>query len=938
MDTKVFKFIQNFRDTSSDYTHGSLMYPNLGKFKIPSDKMDDFWEIYCSQLQTNQRQFMCGITERSRDVLPILCDIDIKIGYDEDLHNDGNDLQHFYSEHHVKKIVHIYQDILKYILQDYTNCDLTCFVLEKTKPYIKGSVIKNGFHLHFPYIFMDKKEIEVHLTSRVIKRVEEEAVFADINIEHSGELIDKCCTRNPWLLYGSRKDMSLEPFLLSKIYDHNLREIDLEHAVRNLKIYDSDEDEIKIQDVPGDNVKNHQYYLPVYLSIHPRCRKQFFTKSNIDCIVKQQYIKAKESKIVYENKSTEEQIKEAVELMNIISPKRANSYQEWWEIGSILYNIGNGCIEAFELWNTFSRMTDEGNYSESSCVYYWNKFTLSNKGLGSLKYLAQADNPNLYNEWKKQKDKDNLRETLSGGHYDLAKHLYDEYKDQFICASVEKDLWYQFRDHRWHKVEKGLTLRSKISTELVLKVKDLAKLTYDEVKGDDKDSEIVQKKRRDQMDKLIISLKTATFKDNIMKECKELFYKEEFLEKLDQNIYLLGFTDGVLDISTMEFRRGRPEDYISKSTKYDFSRESGDRKYGALKYMYNEDSAEIIEVKNIIFKIFPDPDLREYFIEYCAKLLKGGNFAKNFVVMSGEGDNGKSVTIELLEHVLGEYAIKFPTTLIVGKRTQSSAAAPEVVRSKGIRFAVLQEPSGKDVINDGILKELTGNDSMIARDLFKGSEQMSEIKLFFKLCLICNKLPKIVSDDQAIWNRVRVLNFESKFPKSDADVPATEEEQIQKKIFKREPTLNERLPYLKNAFLWIMIDRWNKIQKYGPMPDPVKVLEATDQYRNKNDFFLQFINENIIEDHDYSTHNGINIKDAYEIFREWYRENFPNQSTPPKADLKEYLHKVWGNPRNNRWPQYRGRKLSDDVKDGKKIVLTEEDFENEEETNCKKLL
>lgn len=929
MDAKVLKFIQPFRDSTSEYTHGSLLYPNLGKFKIPSYNMDEFYKIYCDQLSCLGRNFMCGITEKTRDLLPILVDIDIKIGYDEDIHNDGNELQHFYSEHHVKKIVYIYQDILKFILKDYENSDLTCFLLEKTKPYIKGSVVKNGFHLHFPFIFMDKKDIDVHLISRVIKRVEEEAVFEDIGIEHSGDLIDKCCTRNPWLLYGGRKDTKLEPFLLSKIYDYNLREISLDHALRNFRLYDSNEEEVKFNN-------DLNYYLPQILSLNPRCKRVFDVKKDIDCIVKQQYIKARESKTVYENKTTEEQIEDAKELMNIINPKRANSYQEWWEIGSILYNIGNGCLEAFELWNSFSKQTDEGNYSESGCVYYWNKFTLCNKGLGTLKFLANHDNPELYKTWKASKEQSNLKETLSGGHYDLAKYLYEDYKEEFICASVEKDIWFQFKNHRWHKVEKGVTLRSKISTELVLKVKDLAKNTYDLATGDDKDSEMVQKKRRDQMDKLVISLKTTTFKDNIMKECKELFYVDDFIEKLDQNINIIGFEDGVLDISTMEFRPGRPEDYVSKSTKYNFSKENGDKKYGSVRYLYNEDNPEILEVKDFLCKIFPDTELRDYFIEYCAKLLKAGNFAKNFVVMSGVGDNGKSVIIELIEHVLGEYAIKFPTALITGPRTKSSQASPEVIRAKGVRFAVLQEPSGKDIINDGILKELTGNDSMIARDLFKGSEQMSEIKLYFKLCLICNKLPKITSDDQAIWNRVRVLNFESTFPKDPKLVPATAEEQFRKKIFYRDASLSERLQYMKHAFLWIMIDRWNKIQKYGAMADPVKVLEATDLYRENNDRVLQFVTECIVEDHDYSSHNGIELKDCYELFKEWCRDNFPHEKVMTKLELKEDLIKKWAPPRNNKWIQYRAKKLSDHVKEGKKLVLTDEDFDeanNQVESN-----
>ena len=91
---------------------------------------------------------------------------------------------------------------------------------------------------------------------------------------------------------------------------------------------------------------------------------------------------------------------------------------------------------------------------------------------------------------------------------------------------------------------------------------------------------------------------------------------------------------------------------------------------------------------------------------------------------SGEGDNGKSVTQSIFEQMLGEYAIKLPTSLITGKRTQSSAACPELARSgNGVRWAVIQEPEHKDIINIGILKELSGNDTFYARKLHQNGKR-----------------------------------------------------------------------------------------------------------------------------------------------------------------------------------------------------------------------
>ena len=108
-------------------------------------------------------------------------------------------------------------DILKYIVSDYREEDLMCFVLEKNKPYKSGSRIKNGFHLHFPFFFMSSMDQEMHILPRVLRRVDEEKVFEDIGYEKSSEVIDKGCSKKQWLLYGSRKDTSLEAYKLTKI-------------------------------------------------------------------------------------------------------------------------------------------------------------------------------------------------------------------------------------------------------------------------------------------------------------------------------------------------------------------------------------------------------------------------------------------------------------------------------------------------------------------------------------------------------------------------------------------------------------------------------------------------------------------------------------------------------------------------------------------------
>ena len=63
-------------------------------------------------------------------------------------------------------------------------------------------------------------------------------------------------------------------------------------------------------------------------------------------------------------------------------------------------------------------------------------------------------------------------------------------------------------------------------------------------------------------------LKTAT-RNNIMRECKELFYDKEFLNKLDKYEYLLGCSNCIIDFKNKDFMR-KHDDYVSKSTNLNY--------------------------------------------------------------------------------------------------------------------------------------------------------------------------------------------------------------------------------------------------------------------------------------------------------------------------------------------------------------------------------
>jgi phage/plasmid-associated DNA primase len=268
------------------------------------------------------------------------------------------------------------------------------------------------------------------------------------------------------------------------------------------------------------------------------------------------------------------------------------------------------------------------------------------------------------------------------------------------------------------------------------------------------------------------------------------------------------------------------------------------------------------------------------------------------------------------------------TTVVTGKKVQSGAANADLARAGGgVRWAVMEEPGGDEMINDGILNNLSGNDTFYARDLFEKGKDGREITPMFKLIFICNKLPKLRYNLKATWNRLRVVPFESVFvrPGDPEGVPDTYEEQLRQKRFPMDKNFSQKIPGMLEAFAWVLLEHRKTIKD---RIEPEKVRIATETYRRQNDNLREFFVESIIED----KKSEITVTELYATFKEWYRESMPNHTLPIKKEVEEYFTKMWDEPgKGKKWKGFRVRTLQDDVDDGNIVILDDEDLVDYEE-------
>jgi P4 family phage/plasmid primase-like protien len=487
--------------------------------------------------------------------------------------------------------------------------------------------------------------------------------------------------------------------------------------------------------------------------------------------------------------------------------------------------------------------------------------------------------------------------------YDFACVLHSMFKDKFVCVSITNKVWYAFENHKWKK-DVNVSLRNKISTDMFDKYQEFSFEYLEKINNcNNEDLQEEFKRKHKSIADICIKLKRTNDKNNIMREAMELFINNDFMKKLDANPYLLCCKNGVIDLKKQIFREGIPEDCISLSTNIDY-------------IPYETENTELMDLFN---KIYPFDALRNYMINHLASTLYGDNKNQTFQIYKGSGSNGKSIMIDLMSHALGDYKASVPLALVCSKRQQIGQSSSEIIQLKGIRYAVMSEPSTDTVLNEGIMKEITGGDPLTGRALYMESETFIPQ---FSLACATNLDISITSNDDGTWRRIQVCNHPSKFIDADKiqlrdgdeldeeakpiQVPANDLE------FIKDKNLKSRFATLKVPFLGLLVK--TAFENKGIVESCEMVDNDTQTYRYNQNRFQQFIKENIIED-DNSTLNKVVIGNSA---KDWFILNYKF------APSMRQLYAILDTKYDFNGKDYLKIKLKCDVYDPNDISITKE--------------
>jgi putative DNA primase/helicase len=212
--------------------------------------------------------------------------------------------------------------------------------------------------------------------------------------------------------------------------------------------------------------------------------------------------------------------------------------------------------------------------------------------------------------------------------------------------------------------------------------------------------------------------------------------------------------------------------------------------------------------------------LAGYLARAVGYTLSGSTAAQCLFFLYGRGANGKSTFVETIMALMGDLADKARAAVLM--QDERERVPNEIAALAGRRLVVASELADGGRLNEGLVKDLTGGDTMSARFLYG---EPFTFKPAFKLWLYGNHKPTITGTDDGIWRRVQLIPFTVQIPESE-----------------RDPALPAKLrAELPGILAWAMRG-WQEYQRDG-LGMPAAVTQATADYRAESDTLGLFLAE-----------------------------------------------------------------------------------------------
>jgi putative DNA primase/helicase len=430
------------------------------------------------------------------------------------------------------------------------------------------------------------------------------------------------------------------------------------------------------------------------------------------------------------------------------------------------------------------------------------------------------------------------------------------------CSALPGDGWIVWEGSRWSVDHTGVVMRrvKALSAELRIEAdQHLARAEAATEKAEHERLRAVAKAKNKWADRC----ESATTIGATAKLLKTEAAIPVLARDLDADPWLMGTPGDTIDLRTCQTRPANRSDLITRSTRVAPSEEDCPM-WRSFLWDAMEGDMGVIDFLQLL----------------AGYSLVGVTDEQIMVICAGRGRNGKSVMLEVLRHVMGDYAKTAPASSFVGRK--DGAIPNDIAALAGARFVTASETEENQRIDEVLVKSVTGGDSITARFL---NREFFEFKPQFTLWMATNHKPRIKGTDLGIWRRLIVVPFKR----------TIEREAVDKGLTAR--LIEQEGPQILG---WMLagLKRWNET-RHKALKIPEALQLAADEYQQEEDAVAQFLDSEC----EIGPAFDVTSRELYEAFSAWCQREgeFKRSSKWLGVQLKAHGYKQIRDSRTRSW-------------------------------------
>jgi putative DNA primase/helicase len=293
----------------------------------------------------------------------------------------------------------------------------------------------------------------------------------------------------------------------------------------------------------------------------------------------------------------------------------------------------------------------------------------------------------------------------------------------------------------------------------------------------------------------------------------------------DSHSHLLNVRNGVIDLRTGQLAEHDPRLLMMKRAEVNY-----------------EPTAPCVEWQKFLDRVMPDAEMQAYLQRIVGYSLTGETISQAFFIHYGAGANGKSVFLQVMRAVIGDYGQTIPRETLLAKK--DSEHPTSVARMMGMRFLEVSETAPGRRLDEEAVKNLTGGEKTTAR--FMGKD-FFDFTPTGKIHYVTNHLP-LLSDAMSIWRRLHLIRWGVTIPENEQD-----------------PRLAERLIEAESAGILAWAVRGAMYWYEQGLNAPQAMHDELAVYRTDSDTFGEFLRERTVP----SPNSTTLLKDLFTSYEAW---------------------------------------------------------------------